>query len=409
MPKTKRTPEKLHFTKETLSTLRTRPKEGRRIVFDEHTAGLGLVLFPSGTRTFFHLKYVNNYPRRTTIGRFPDLTIEQARGKANELNGKFAKWKANDYEGPDPVVRPKKISTLGEALDHYVEHHLTATAKNPSYARWQFGKYCSGLRNRPLGTIRREHIRDLHAEIAAKHGGVTANRTIQLLRRIFYHAAHPDIALWDGANPCAKPKKFMSQEQSRDRTIRREEAPGFFKQLGCEPNRDLHDFLLLALATGARHGTILAMRAEEIDWQRELWIIPNPKGKKGKEPHVVPLTKIAISVLKDRDQKEWIFPGRKGHLTTLKKPWKQFRERTGIADLTMHDLRRTLATHEGETGASTEVIQKTLGHEESSAATKIYDRSDRRDDVRDAMEGAVRAMLVAGKTTKRKLLEASHE
>jgi integrase len=70
----------------------------------------------------------------------------------------------------------------------------------------------------------------------------------------------------------------------------------------------------------------------------------------------------------------------------------------------MHDLRRTLAALEGETVASTEVIQKTLGHEESSAATKTYDRSDRRDEVRAAMDAAVSAMLSAGKTSKRKLL-----
>ena len=120
---------------------------------------------------------------------------------------------------------------------------------------------------------------------------------------------------------------------------------------------------------------------------------------------MVPLTKLALSVLKGRPKiNEWVFSGKKGHLTTIKKPWKQFLERTGIHDLRIHDMRRSIATAEGETGASTEVIQKTLGHEESSAATKIYDRSDRRDEVRDAMDAAVNAMLSAGKTSKRKLL-----
>jgi integrase len=147
------------------------------------------------------------------------------------------------------------------------------------------------------------------------------------------------------------------------------------------------------------------MRWDQLDWQRELWIIPNPNGRKNRKPHVVPLTKLAISVLKERPQlNEWVFPGRKAHLTTIKKPWRKFLERTGIQDLCIHDLRRTSATNEGETGASTEVIQKTLGHEESSVATKIYDRSDRRDEVRAAMDAAVSAMLTAGKTSKRKLL-----
>jgi site-specific recombinase XerD len=69
-------------------------------------------------------------------------------------------------------------------------------------------------------------------------------------------------------------------------------------------------------------------------------------------------------------------------------------------------LRRTLATEQGESGASSEVIQKTLGHTESSAATKIYDQSQRQDDVRDAMTAAMTAILTTGKTSLRKLLAA---
>jgi integrase len=397
----------LNFTKKTLEKLSAH--ELRYSVFDDDVSGLGLAIYPSGQKTFFHLKKVQGWPQRTTIGSFPDLSVEQARGKASELNGKLSMWKSNDYEGQNPIERPKKASTLGEVLVHYIDHHLKGNAKNAAYAvkyaNWQFDAYLAPLRNRPLGTIRREHVRELHAGIATGHGGVTANRTITFLRTLFNHAIDPDVALWDGANPCAKPKKFLAHEQSRNRTIQRFEAPQFFKELAREPHRDLRDFLLLALSTAARRGTILAMRWDQFDWKRELWIIPSPKGKKGKESHIVPLTKLALSVLKERPRtNEWVFPGRAGHLKTIKKPWKQFMERTGIQDLRIHDMRRSIATAEGETGASTEVIQKTLGHEESSAATKIYDRSDRRDEVRAAMDAAVNAMLLAGKTSNRKLL-----
>ena len=58
----------------------------------------------------------------------------------------------------------------------------------------------------------------------------------------------------------------------------------------------------------------------------------------------------------------------------------------------------------GQTGASTEVIQKALGHEQASAATKIYDRADRRDDVREAMAAAIGNLLKVGKTSRQKLL-----
>jgi integrase len=389
------------------------PGEKRRNIFDSHTPGLGVEIHPSGRKTFFHLRKVQKYPQRTTIGTFPEMTVEQARGKASELNGKLAKWKSDDYAGPNPVERPRKVSNLGEVLDHYVDHHLAPNAKNPvhavKYSKWQFDTYLSSWRNRPLGTIRREHVRELHAGIVAANGGVTANRTITFLRTLINHAIHPDVALWDGANPCAKPKKFLASETSRERVIQREEAPRFFKALANEPHRNLRDVLLLALTTGARRGTIFTMQWSQLDWERALWIIPNPKGRKGRGSHIVPLTKLALSVLRSRPRiNEWVFPGRTGHLTTVKKPWKAFIQRTGIRDLHLHDLRRSLATAEGETGASTEVIQKTLGHTEDSAATHIYDRSDRRDEVRVAMNAAMQAMLAAGKTSKRKLLNGTN-
>jgi len=124
---------------------------------------------------------------------------------------------------------------------------------------------------------------------------------------------------------------------------------------------------------------------------------------------VVNLVKLAVAVLKGREQRgEWVFPGRKKntHLTTLKKPWRAFITRSGISNLVIHDLRRTLATREGETGASREAITKTLGHTRDSEATKIYDRSERRAEVRKAMDIAVADILRAAKTSERKLLAA---
>jgi integrase len=406
---------KTNFTVKTLERLA--PEGKRRNIFDSNTPGLGLVIYPSGVKSFFHLRKVQGWPRRTSIGLFPDVSIEWARGEASRLNSGLSKWRMNNYEGRDPLERPKEASTLGQVLAHYIEHHLKASAKNPEhavkYAKWQFETYLTSWRNRPLGTIRREHVRDLHQEIAAKHGGFTANRTIQLLRSLFNHAINPDVELWDGANPCAKPKKFLFDEKSRqrERTIQRDEAPQFFKELACEPHGDLRDFLLLALSTGARRGSVLSMRWKDVDWQCRLWVIPNPKNRKeNQKPHTLPLTKLALSVLKARPRKnEFVFPGVKGHLTSISKPWKRFLKRTGIENLRIHDLRRTLATIEGETGASTEVIQKTLGHVESSVATKIYDRSDRRDEVRGEIDVAMREMLAAGKTSSRKLLTPGHE
>ena len=355
---------RLNFTVKALAALA--PREKRFNVHDAHTPGLGVTVQPSGAVTFFHLKKVQGMPERTVLGAFPEVSIELARGKASELNGKLSKWRIHGYEGTSPLEKPRKAATLGEVLTDYIEHHLRSNAKNPEravwYANWMFESYFSTLRNRTLGTIRREHVRELHRDIQTGHGGVTANRAITFLRTLINHAIHPDVALWDGANPCAKPKKFLFPEKSRERTIGREEAPRFFAELAREPHRDLRDFLLLALTTGARRGTIFAMRWEQIDWERALWVIPNPKGKRGRAAHVLPLTQLALSVLKDRPRgSEWVFPGKKTHITTVKKPWALFLARTGIQDLTLHDLRRTLASQRGGDGGFDRGYPKDVG------------------------------------------------
>jgi len=324
-------------------------------------SGLGISVYPSGQKTFFHLKKVQGWPQRTTIGPFPDLSVENARGNASGLNQKFSTWKANNYQGPGPREKRSRVPTLGEVLEHYCEQHLRSNAKNAAaaikYARWQLDFYLASWRNRPLSSITRKDVRDKHAEIGASHGHVSANRVATFVRRLFNHAIHPDIALWEGANPARNPKKFLFHEESRERTIGRGEAPEFFKQLANEPHRDLRDFILLALSIGARRGSILAMRWDQIDWQRGLWEIPNPKSrKKNAKPHILPLTKFAVAVLKGRAKGgEWVFPGKikdshlpgktkNSHLTTVKKPWGKFLKRTGIGNLRIHDLRRTLAT-----------------------------------------------------------------
>lgn len=415
MPTTRRSSQKLNFTKRALDSLPL-PLEGSRLtVFDTNTPGLGMVTFPTGIRTFFHLRFSRGYPRRKTLGRYDELSIEQARGEAAKLNGAFATWKLSGYAGAPPWEKKDDpvTPTLGLVLEDYIETHLRKNAKNPDRAikevRWQFNACLSGWRNRPLSSILRKDVRERHAEIGKQHGEVTANRVLTFLRALFNYASDPDVALWSGANPCAKPKKILFLEAGRKRIIEDHEKPKFFKELEKELHRDLHDFILLVLATGARRGSVLQMRWDEIDWQHELWTISNPKGRKATStPIVVPLTRIAVSVLKSRPHlNEWVFPGRKGHLTTVKKPWKAFIKRTGISDLTVHDLRRSFATQLGETGAATEIIGRALGHENNSAATKIYDRSQRQEAIRDAMTRATKAMLSTAKTTKRKLVKAS--
>src|ERR1700688_2498845 len=115
----KKPAQKINFTKRALEALPV-PREGRLIVLDTQTVGLGLTIFASGVRTYFHRRFADGVAERTTLGGFDDLSILQARGKAAKLNAELAEWKLGGCEGPNPLANPARTgATFDELLEAY--------------------------------------------------------------------------------------------------------------------------------------------------------------------------------------------------------------------------------------------------------------------------------------------------
>jgi integrase len=387
----------INLTKRAIEGLPT-PREGKRVAYhDTRVPGLGVMVQPNGNKIFFWFRKLRGRRTWKTLGEFPALTVENARDKAQEINASVARWRASDYVGPSPLERPHRDLTLNEVIEDYCVKRLGAHAKNPERAckgvRWSRDKYLSNWKNRPLGSITRKQVRDLHHELGKKSGHVTANRTITLLRTLFNWAikAHE----WKGENPATRLERFP--ETSRDRFLLADEATRLFTELRREPSRDLQTFVVLALFTGARMSDILSMRWRDLNFETNTWLIPNPKSK---TPYVVPLLPEAIEALKIREQKsEWVFPGRGKtmHLTGFKHSWPALLKRAKVKQFRIHDLRRTMGSWMAMGGASLPVIGKALGHARSLGATSIYARLQT-DAVRTAMETATRLMLNAKPT-----------
>ena len=156
---------------------------------------------------------------------------------------------------------------------------------------------------------------------------------------------------------------------------------------------------MLALYTGARKGNILAMRWDEVDTQRAAWRIPVAKNG---DPLVLPLEPLELAILARRRgaiKGPWVFPGRAdsetGHLVDGRKPWERIRDRAGLVDFHVHDLRRTHGSLMADTGASLPIIGRALGHKDSDS-TAIYARLDL-GPVREAKRAALAALEEARK------------
>lgn len=436
---------RLNFTKKALDSLPV-PADGKRANYtDTKVSGLELRVTSKGTKTFSCQRWVkaSARPERITLGRYPNMTIEQARKQALHISGAIA-----DGENPAEVRRQLKGEpTLNELFSDYLRRHSQLVKRSWREDERVFHKYVSPtLGGRKLSALNRRDFVALHATIS-RTAPIQANRVLALCSSLFGWAE--DVGLWDSSNPAAGIKK--NREKKRDRFLQPSELPRFFQALAAEPSDTVRDFFLACLLTGARRSNVLAMRWEEFELAEGVWRIPDTKNG---EPQLVTLPTQLVTVLNERRAHTtgaWVFPGtgKTGHFTEPRKGWERILTRAqalgivkalaeveswseqriqdmtekalfqptdiiqgcavalgkhdmtpeqfSLSDLRIHDLRRTLGSWQAKHGASLAIIGKSLNHK-SVQATAIYARLDI-DPVRDSVTRAVDNLLAAGGVT----------
>ncbi|MNS40487.1 Prophage CP4-57 integrase [compost metagenome] len=375
-----------NFTKRSIEALAV--PETRQRYHDNSVRGLTLRVTPAGNKVFYFYRKVDGRPMDIKIGPFPDLTVDQARAKAEEYNGAVAR-----REDPTKVRSNARdewtFARLGEWWVEYARDRKQK--KSWELDAWMLSNYLAPLSNQRLSKISKADIRHLHHKLTENHGTYAANRAMELARAMFNRAiAHE---LLPGPNPVLGVE--WNQKRSRDRRLMPGEVAAFFAALDADPSIDMKDYLLLSLFTGARQANVLAMRWDEFDFVGRLWRIPETKNGL---PLMVPLEEQELEILLRRKRAStspWVFPTRSvtGHMVEPKTGWRRILKRAGIEDLRMHDLRRTLGSWMAETGASLHVIGKTLGHL-TPTATMIYARLSTTP-VREAKIRAIEALMSA--------------
>ncbi len=384
----------IKLTKTAIEALQL-PDTGKRDVYHfEDFKGLQLRVTSSGSKSFSLLKRIKGGAlERVTIGKYPDMMPEQVKAKFAKINAEIATGAS-----PNEASRILKgEQTLRELFDEYLERHVIPHGKKTvNDMQDNFRRYLSHWEKRKLSAITRDEVQRLHARLSKEKGPTTANRTLELLRAIYNKGI--SWGSYRKQNPATGIEKFKLQ--SRDRFIQPDELPRFFQALAEEPNEAIRDYVILSLLTGARQANVLEMEWGQISFERCEWRIPDTKNG---TPQTITLSPEAIEVLRNRKQAEsdeakltkYVFPGdgRTGHLIEPKAGWKRILDRAEIADLRIHDLRRTLGSWQARTGASLAIIGKSLNHK-SASTTAIYARLDL-DPVRESVERATSAMMSA--------------
>ncbi|MNS72293.1 putative prophage CPS-53 integrase [compost metagenome] len=394
--------DKINFTKAAIDSLPLPGPGQRKFYYDTKVRGLAIRVAGNGSKAFYMYRWVAGKPQKSKLGPYPDMTIEQARKRAEEENAAIAL-------GKDPAAeRAKKKAewTFDELFDWYLEHHAKVRKRSWERDKQNYENHLKAdLGPLPITKVTRAIVRDTHMAIRKKTGPYAANRLLALMAVIFSkaiaHEIHP------GPNPAAGVEPYP--EESRDRRLTADEVPRLLAALEQESNTTVRDFVYMLLFTGARRDNVLAMRWDQIDFLARTWRIPMTKNGK---PQIVPLEEPELALLQRRLQEvngsPWVFPGRKdtktGHLENPYEGWYRICERAGLgshdekgrfrANIRLHDLRRSLGSWMVDTGASLPVIGQTL-HHQSQATTAVYARLSL-DPVRQAKSRALQAILEAG-------------
>ena len=188
----------------------------------------------------------------------------------------------------------------------------------------------------------------------------TCNRVLSLMKHIFNCAVRWGVLDRD-KNPVSGLTPFP-ENSARERFLTAEEAGRLLHELDKKQGQAAAQAVKLLLHTGARKSEILGARWEHVDLERRVLTVP--LSKSGKTRHI-PLSDAALTVLHSLPrQNAWLFPSPqgRGHLSDVYYFWKDIRQKLGLQNVRLHDLRHFFASFLVGAGRSLYEVQKILGH-----------------------------------------------
>lgn len=428
-----------------------RPPTGRTEVSDTEP-GLFLWITPNGTKSWvviFRLPDAGgkrSQRRKMVVGRYPAMPVAAARTAAREVM-------ALAEQGIDPEAKAAEARAAAEHEAASRRARSFRTVTEEYVAAMRAGKLIGGrkravtpgtaigresLLNRlvlptlgdtPLADVTPTMIARLLAHIEKEAGPVDA--TLKNVRGVFKFAQ--SRGLFHGAPPTGG----MTNRQAPVKEVRAlsDDELRAVWHAAARQGSAFGAVIRLLMLTGQRRTEIAALRWDEVDWDRQLLIVPADRVKNRAGAHEVPLAEPAMAILREmRSAYEaldstsgLVFPSEtgdtpisgwtklrekldravRGELANLSEAeWRAIRaggalrpetrqlkadalakiEATPLTPWRIHDLRHTFITRcrDGEENAAGEitwsapldVLQATVNHEITAGVTQRYDHGD---------------------------------
>lgn len=363
------------------------PEKGTTTLWDDKLKGFGCRISSKGTRTWVVLIASG---RRQSLGRYPLVSLADARKEAKDLLGQKMLGK----------VRPKFVAFDDAKVQYLAE---CALKNRPS----TLDGYTNILHNHyPFG---RKAVGDITPQLILRHlrtlnGKPALKRYAFAVGRAFF-------------NWCVKqhivdrsPMEHLETPrppQSRERVLSPRELKKLLKALET-PNTPFKRIVLLALLTGQRRGEIAVL---QWDWMEEDDVITLPSSvTKNRRTHTFPYGPWAAEVLADIPREKdcpYLFPARRkmNNKTTVFNGWGKPKaaldKEAGLSNWTLHDLRRTVSSGMAALGVQQIIVEKLLNHVSGgtqSQIAQVYNRHQYLQEMRDAITSWESYLMWAGAT-----------
>ncbi len=368
-------------------------------------------------------------PTRRFLGRFPEISLSDARQKAID-------WKDLIRRGVDPAVEAKRLKieaevkqlnarTASEVLDQYEADKLTKLRRGKATRKALDGDcgLLADLKHREIASITRAEIRSALRKRALT-SPIAANRQLAYASAFFNWCVSEEIIASNPARSIAKPAK----ENVRDRNHSVDELREVWAA-ATALGYPFGPLVRLLIVIPMRRDELAAMLTAELDLGQDeigegIWILPAERTKRANALRV-PLPPLARSIIKEAIASEarpskspFVFSTtEKTSVSGFAKAKKRIdrliaskrakdAEATGIEmapmpHWTFHDLRTTFTTLAcEELGVDAAIADRILNHVASATTSKImrvYNKSELFEPRRQALhawEALVRSELM---------------
>lgn len=389
------------FTKATLLELPV-PCHGKRTEYaDSAVNGLRLRVTFTGTKSFCVVRKRNNKFFRVTLGKFPDLTVEQAREMAVRTLGEVATTRQNPND--QKQARKNKAITLSDALAEYIksrQHRIKQTTINQYMGI--LSNFSGDWFKTPLASIDRERVESRHQAITKggvwfgdkpQRAGVAIGSKAQAdlwarVLRAVYRYSHDHYRDTDGKRLLPDPptmvlstkRKWHGKTRKTSR-IRNNELSRWLGAVDAVRQRSIIsrddfavsvcDALDVALFTGLRRAEVFGLEWSRVNISgRYFWIDETKNG----DPLELPITDTLLAIFERRkvvrtDNNPFLFPAAKGGVITDPRrvidqiSYETMQEGTqNQIHFTCHDARRTFGSVAELAGVGSYILKRLMNH-----------------------------------------------